>query len=87
MVDEAGASSIDRLIHRLTINRSTPHNTKPNTYQAVQWMRRAFPADHPYVCGMATNLATLRQERDEKEKGTWDPSKYTSVSIHRAGRV
>lgn len=54
--------------------------------QAVQWMRRAFPADHPYVSGMETNLATLKQEQEEKMKGTYDPSKYRAVTIHRAMR-
>lgn len=49
-------------------------------------MRRAFPVDHPYVLGMEKTLATLWEEQDEKAKGTWDPSKYTSVSIHRAAR-
>lgn len=36
---------------------------------------------------MESMLTTLRQEVDEKAKGTHDPSKYTQVSIHSLGRA
>ncbi|GAB5036239.1 tetratricopeptide repeat family [Nannochloropsis oceanica] len=54
--------------------------------EAIDWLKRAVPAEHYYVTNMKLSLAAAQKEGEEKKAGTYDPTKYGMVGLFEKAR-